>query len=166
MPKLCLILMRLSLAAWVGIATFFVVVVLRLRQSGLFEPDVMLNHPKVLFPLFYAFEFSMLGLALGCGLLAQRHPAARTVRCRFCLTLLAAALLVGSVDYLAIYGPLAAMIEHPPMPPEFDAYHVWSRWINSANLLLCAAAAVLALWPEEAPGSEAETSGKRASNRA
>lgn len=160
MSKLCLILMRFCLAAWVGIAAFFVVVVLRLRNSGLFEPDVMLNHPKVLFPLFYAFEFSLLGLALGCGLSARRHPAAKTGRYRFCLTLLATALVIGSVDYLAIYGPLAAMIEHPPVPPEFTAYHVWSRWLNSANLLLCAAAALLALWPEETGGNIGETPGR------
>ncbi|HTI50743.1 MAG TPA: hypothetical protein VL475_07325 [Planctomycetaceae bacterium] len=149
MSKLCLMLMRLALSAWLGIATFFVIVVLRLRNSGLFEPEAMLNHPKVLFPLFYAFEFSLLGLALGCGLGARRHPAARNGRFSLCLTLLAAALLIGTVDYLAIYGPLAAMIEGPPLPPEFAAYHQWSRWLNSASLLLCAAAAILAVWPEE-----------------
>jgi hypothetical protein len=159
MSKLCLFLMRFSLAAWVGIATFFVVIVLRLRNSGLFEPEVMLNHPKVLFPLFYAFEFSLLGLALGCGLYTRRRSTTKTGRCRFCLALLAAAIVIGSVDYLAVYSPLTAMIEHPPVPPEFTAYHVWSRWLNSANLLLCAAAALLALWPEETGSNTGETPG-------
>ncbi len=154
MSGLCLALMRFFLAAWAGIAVFFVAVVLRLRNSGLFTPEVMFNHPKVLFPLFYAFEFSLLGAALACGLAARRHPLARNRRFQLGLTCLAAALLVASADYLAVYGTLAMMIDQPPpLPPEFARYHYWSRWINAANLAICIAAAILVVWPQRTHGN-------------
>jgi hypothetical protein len=114
----------------------------------LFDPDVMRNHPKVLFPLFYGFEFSLLGTALASGLAARGRSVAGNTRYRLGLSLLALALVIATVDYFAIYRPLAEMIARPSLPSEFAAYHTWSMWMNVASLVLCAAAAVLAHWPD------------------
>ena len=150
MSKLCLMLFRLCLAAWFGVAVFFVSVVLELRNSTLFDAAVKLNHPKVLFPLYYGFEFGLLGTAFACGLAARAARTTPEAVRSAALGLLAAALLVATTDYLVIYRPLAEMIASSALPAEFAQYHRWSMWINAANLLLTGAAAVVALWPRPA----------------
>jgi hypothetical protein len=141
-------LSRLCLSAWVGVASFFVVVIISLRGSPLFSDETKLAHPKVLFPLFYTFEFALLGIALGAGLFADRLSSSRRRHIRISLALVASALLLGLGDYFAIYRPLAAMIEMPIRPPGFTPYHEWSRWLNMANLLVCITAGGMMLWPE------------------
>lgn len=151
MSKFCLTLFRLCLAAWFGIAVFFVSVVVGLRNSPLFEAAVKLNHPKVLFPLYYGFEFGLLATALACGLAARAARITRESVSPVALGLLAAALLVAAADYVAIYRPLAEMIARSALPAEFAQYHRWSMWINSANLLVTGAAAGAAVWPLPGP---------------
>lgn len=147
MARFWLTLSRMCLAAWVGIASFFVVVLISLRGSPLFSDDAKLAHPKVLFPLFYAFEFWLLGIAFAAGLLATRYLVDRCRRRRIAMALMAVALLAATIDYFVVYRPLAAMIEMPVRPAEFAAYHEWSRWLNLASLVVCAVAAMLVLWP-------------------
>lgn len=149
MTCFCLMLSRFCLAAWVGIAAFFVTILVALRSSKLFSEQTLLNHPKVLFPLYYSFEFWLLGIALACGIAARRHPAAQTLRSRTALVLLAAVLLLAVADYLAVYRPLAAMIESPTLPQAFGLYHSLSRWINTGTLAFSAVVAALSLWPGE-----------------
>jgi hypothetical protein len=139
---------RLCITAWVGAASLFVVEVISLRASTLFDEATKLSHPKVLFPLFYVFEFWLLGIALGSGLWARAHFVARKPAWRLHLSLVAVALLLAAVDYLWIYQPLARMIELPELPRGFAKYHLYSRWINSTGLVLCGAAAIAAVWPE------------------
>lgn len=150
MMNVCWMLSRLCLAAWVGVAQFFFVLLVSLRGSELFTPETKLNHPKVLFPLFYRFEFWMLGLALGCGLLAARGGLASRWRTGLYLSLVALGLLLAIGDYSLIYRPLAAMIELPTLPANFASYHEWSRWLNVAALVCCTAAAMTGLWPARA----------------
>ena len=56
---------RMASAAALGASTMFVSVVLGLRGSPLFSPDTKDNHPRILFPLYYTFEFWLLGIGLG-----------------------------------------------------------------------------------------------------
>ncbi|MSR58218.1 MAG: hypothetical protein EXS05_11145 [Planctomycetaceae bacterium] len=147
MSRLCLTLSRLCLTAWVGIGVFFVMALLRLRNPDLFSATALLNHPRVLFPLFYQFEFGLLGLALVVGAIARLQGAGRRTF-QIGLWLAAAALMLATVDYLWVYRPLSEMIERPVLPPEFTQLHHRSRWINTAGLLIATAAACLALWPE------------------
>ncbi|MGQ0633653.1 MAG: hypothetical protein ACT4QC_03505 [Planctomycetaceae bacterium] len=147
MPTWGLLLFRLCLAAWVGVCCFFLATVIGLRRSELFTEEVMLNHPRVLFPLYYAFQFGLLGGALACAWLARGHVETRRASFRWAVTLTASALLIAFVDYALVYRPLAAMILQAPLPPSFSTYHHASRWINTGTTALCAVAAALAVWP-------------------
>jgi hypothetical protein len=142
-----LVLFRMCLAAWVGIACFFLATVIGLRRSELFTEEAMRDHPKVLFPLYYAFEFGLLGVALLCAVPARRDAAAGRPTFRWAAILAMGALLIAAADYVFVYRPLAAMLSTEPLPPEFAAYHHASRWINAAVAALCAVAAALAVWP-------------------
>lgn len=142
---------RLCVTAWFGASLFFVSIVIELRGSPLFSDETKLRHPRVLFPLFYSFEFWLLGIALVAGIAALAHPAARRRAHRVYLILIGLALLVALSDFFGIYRPLTAMLDLTTLPPEFTTYHVLSRWINTAGVLLCAIAAVIALWPSSQP---------------
>lgn len=146
MRSFCLLISRFCLAAWVGTATFFVFVVIGLRRPDLFTSEIMLNHPRILFPLFYGFEFSLLGTAFVCGLLSWGHSATSSRAYRAHLGLVALGLLIAAGDYLAVYRPLAAMIERPTLPMEFTRLHHISRWTNAAGLAVCMIATALSLW--------------------
>lgn len=146
-----LTLSRLCLTAWFGASLFFVSIVVGLRGSPLFTDETKLRHPRVLFPLFYSFEFWLLGIALVAGIASIRHPAARCKAHRVYLVLIGLALLVAVGDFFAVYQPLAAMLDLQTLPPEFTTYHVLSRWINTAGVLFCGAAAIIGLWPASQP---------------
>ncbi|MFN0056006.1 MAG: hypothetical protein ACKV0T_28000 [Planctomycetales bacterium] len=147
--KVWLTLCRLCLGAWVGVAPFFVVLVVALRGSDLFTAETKLNHPRILFPIFYRFEFALLGLALGFGLCAWRGGFRRPAL-RAALWLLVSALAIATIDYLAIYAPLDAMLDPAAREPSFRMYHQLSQWVNLSNMLVCTVAAGLAVWPKEA----------------
>jgi len=149
MQRVCLAVLRFCLCAWVGIAIFFVTVVIDLRNSELFtDDDVKDNHPKVLFPLYYGFEFSLLGTALVCA--TSGLGSARVARPRRYATLLIilAAVGVASWDYANVYQSLIEMMATKPRPPSFRSLHRLSESLNSAVLGLTLLAAAVALWPE------------------
>lgn len=156
MSRVCLGLVRFSLCAWLGIATFFVVLVIELRQSELFAERAKFDHPRVLFPLYYGFEFALLGTALLAA--AAYAWSAKPARRKLALVAaVVAAVLLAVCDYGLIYRTLLGMMdaaalgpsEIPQLPARFHELHHMSRWINEAILALTAAAAVLALFPEQ-----------------
>lgn len=159
MSQFCWMISRMCLTAWVGIASFFVVVLIRLRGSPLFSDETKLSHPKVLFPIFYTFEFWLLGTAVASGLLACRFRRTRGGCFNRAVLLAGLGLLLGTIDHLVVYRPLAAMIELPTRPPEFATYHSWSRWLNLASLVFCATGAGLMLWPGDAGDRSREAAG-------
>lgn len=147
MQRFAIFASRFCVTAWVGVAAFFVVVVIKLRGSPLFPDLIKLNHPKVLFPLFYGFEFGLLGTAAIASAISCL-PATRTgTRGKLLTGLIALALVVAAVDWYWVYRPLAAMLESAALPESFRAYHTASRWINTAGLAISALAACVALWP-------------------
>jgi len=147
LPGVLVTVSRLCITTWFGASLFFVSIVIGLRGSPLFSDETKLRHPKVLFPLFYTFEFWLLGGALLFGIAALRHSAARTKAHRAYLVLIGLALLAALGDYFAIYRPLDAMLDMSTLPAEFRTYHVLSRWVNTAGVLFCGAASLIALWP-------------------
>jgi hypothetical protein len=148
MQRFAVFLSRFCVTAWVGVATFFVTIVVQLRGSPLFPEPIKLNHPKVLFPLFYSFEFGLLGTAAVAAVVAWQFSPAKTTRSALLVGLLGLALAIGAVDWYAVYRPLSAMLESTVLPANFRAYHTASRWINTAELVISAAAGCVAVWPE------------------
>lgn len=156
MSRVCMGLVRFCLCAWLGIATFFVVLVIELRQSELFAEGAKFNHPRVLFPLYYGFEFALLGVAL-LGAAAYAWSARPARRRLALLAAIVAAVLLAACDYGLIYRTLLGLMdaaaagasEIPQLPARFHELHRSSRWINEVILVLTAAGAVLALFPEQ-----------------
>lgn len=150
MHRVCLGILRFCLAAWVGIAVFFVMVVIDLRQSSLFAEETKFDHPKVLFPLYYGFELSLLGPALVCAAAGLGNARVRRWRKYALLLLVMTALALALWDYGVIYRDLLEIMNGPkPLPPAFHGLHRLSRRLNEAIVTAVAAAAVLAFIPEQ-----------------
>ena len=149
MHRVCLAFLRFCLSAWVGIAIFFVMVVIDLRHSKLFDDEVKFNHPKILFPLYYGSESALVGTALVCagaGLWNARIARPRRIAT---LALVGAAVGIAIWDYAVVYRTLVRMMEANVLPAGFVALHQQSRWLNAAGLGMSVLAAILALWPED-----------------
>ena len=147
MKCLCLTLSRLCLAAWVGAALFFVLILLDLRHSDLFNEPTKANHARVLFPAYYQFELVVVGIAWVTLGIATGHPSlgrTQTVRQLACMS---AGTALSIADYVWVYRPLAHMMDLPAMPAEFRSYHQASMALNCLVLLLWIATAMVALWP-------------------
>jgi len=166
--KLCVVLARLCLCAWVGAAHFFILVSIapmRTRVSdgpGALDTLQKAHLAEVLFPGYYAFGFVLMGVSLAAGLLACRGGILRTPLARAGLALLTLALVISVVDWIWIYGPLAQMIsaqlhQQAAPPPHFRDYHVASMAVNAISVLLCLAASVLLCWPTVITADESAT---------
>jgi hypothetical protein len=150
MHRVCLGILRFCLAAWVGIAVFFVMVVIDLRQSNLFAEETKFDHPKVLFPLYYGFELALLGPALVCAAAGLRNARVGRARKYALLLLVMTALALALWDYGVIYRDLLEIMNsQKPLPPTFHGMHRLSRRLNEAIVTAVAAAAVLAFFPEK-----------------
>jgi len=149
MQRMCLALLRFALSAWVGISLFFVTVILSLRYSNLFTDPVKFNHPKVLFPLYYSFEFTLLGIALFCAVAGIWNAAAGLIRRYLLLALVGASFAMALLDYTVIYRELVTIMADPEAIPaaQFVAHHQASRRLNEALLALSIAATIVAHWP-------------------
>jgi hypothetical protein len=147
MQRIAWFISQFCVTAWVGIGSFFVAVVISLRGSPLFSDDIKLNHPRVLFPLFYGFEFGLLGTAALAAFAAWQLAPVKNRRATLVACLLGLALAIAAVDWYAIYLPLSEMLEATDLPANFRAYHTASRWINTAGLIVAVGAACAALWP-------------------
>src|SRR5260370_9526344 len=113
MQRTCLATLRFALSAWVGIAVFFVTVLLGLRQSELFDRLSKFNHPKVLFPLYYGFEFALLGIAFVCPLAGLWKAAAGVTRRYVLPALVGASFAVALLDYTVVYRGLVKILADP-----------------------------------------------------
>lgn len=149
LPSLGLVVARLSIAAWIGAASLFVVVgVIEVTRGG-FDSTTKDMLVSLRFPAFYTFGATLVGFGWigvwlsgsGTGLSRRRRAGA--------LTLLAIAAILMAVDYSCIYCPLSQMVTPPGQskPASFMAYHSASKWINLAGLLLCLTASILINWP-------------------
>jgi hypothetical protein len=163
---------RLSAAAWVGAATLFVVTALREVTYPEFDSTTKDRLALLRFPAYYAFGFSLVGLAFAGAIFGARSnstartprdvrpgderevtstpPTSGTWRLRAAIGMLGLVLLLMLADFFVVYRPMAEMITPPGRahPAEFRAYHRKSVWLNTADVGLCAFAALLLCWPD------------------
>lgn len=137
--RLCLMLARVLLSAWVGAASLFVINGVLLVTSGHFNSVARDHLSLIRFPPYYVFGFVAVGTGLLLLLLARGYPR------RLALGLLVLSLILMLVDYFGVYLPLAQMISPPGQarPSHFHWYHRASMYMNTAHVGLCLIAAML-----------------------
>ena len=147
MKSLALLVSRVCLAAWVGASIFFVLVLLDLRKSTLFDDATKNDHPKILFPLYYSCELSTMGIAIAGAAIARNHAGLNRRAYAAQIVTMCVALALAVVDYVYVYGPLTGMLSTTVRDPSFRTYHLLSVWLNISNLAFWTAASLIALWP-------------------
>jgi hypothetical protein len=147
--RLGLLVARLAAAAWVGAAALFVMTAVReVRHPG-FDPTTRDTLALLRFPVYYAFGFVAVSVALAGSLLGlrgrKRGEGRRVVAAAW---LLGVALVLMVVDFVAIYLPIVGMITPVgrARSAEFDGYHQASIAINVCDVALCGIAAGLLCW--------------------
>lgn len=137
---------RFCLASWVGAAIFFVAVAIKPIRSPELESPQRALLASLLFPGYYAFGFTLLGLAWVClGCSRPRYWGWQ-------LALVTIALLLAGIDWFVIYSPLADMtrrqwMEQAAPSSSFRNYHIASMVINATGLFFSLTAAILACLP-------------------
>jgi hypothetical protein len=147
--------LRVVLGAWTGAALMFVGVVTSLRYSPLFDDQTKLDHPRVLFPLYYTVAFSAIGAAVVLTVLAWPSIRRRVAFPASLLGLVVLTAVLLAVDYAAVYLPLVEMMTQPGLPHTFQGVHRWSIVLNSVNIVLMLGATIAAGWP----GSTTQSNG-------
>jgi hypothetical protein len=153
MQGICLAILRFSLCTWVGISTFFIVAVLKVVDSILYDSPPLNKFSQATFflPPYFGFAFPLFVAALLCAFGGLANPRIGLLRRWSTLLLVTAALGLVAVDYAAIYrevavifGPGATLIEASTVV----ALYRFSRLLKIAVLGVSVVAASLAVWPE------------------
>lgn len=147
MRNLCLSLSRSCIAAWVGAAALFVVTTLKEVRAPQLDSTTKAELAVLRFPGYYQFGF---GLVMAALVLSVAWPACVSRIRRFSVVaLLVAGLLVMCVDYFVVFQPLLKMTAavDQARPANFVQYHEASKWLNTVQVSLSAAAAVVLSWP-------------------
>ena len=150
---------RFSLAAWVGAAALFVVTGVREVTS---TDPILANSPVrdalvvVRFPSYYAFGFTLVGLAAIGTLATFRDHNFSRIRFWSCIGLIVVSLGLMVYDYYEIYTPLLEMVTPAgrAKPSDFRALHESSKHVNMLDLGLLLVAALLLCWPVSSRSSE------------
>lgn len=149
MSRVCLMLARFTLSAWVGAATMLVIIGIREVTWPGFDSATRDRLALLRFPPYYLLGFVLVGTAwlTTAGCLAFRALPPR--RTWFVLAAVTLSLALMTWDYLAVYGPLEAMVTPPgeAKPAEFTQLHARSELVNSIDVGLCLAAALALAWP-------------------
>lgn len=143
---------RLCLVAWMGAAIFFVAVAIRPIRSPELDTISKALLASLLFPGYYSFGFTLLGVGWVSTLLSKSG------RFSWQLGWVTLAIVISISDWLWIYTPLAEMtrrqwMEQAAPAAEFRSYHIASMCVNSASLICAIVAAVLSCLPEQASAS-------------
>ncbi len=133
---------RYALAAWVGAAVLFVLTSVAEVRSPELDSATKSTLALLRFPYYYAVGFTLVPVAmicevLGCSIRYSRHQ--RLIISLVCLTL-----LLMLIDYFLIYQPLAEMTRQNSRPPNFIAYHHYSRWINTLHVSIATITSLVA----------------------
>jgi hypothetical protein len=143
---------RLASAVWVGAAMLFVITAVReVRHPG-FDSATKDTLALLRFPVYYAFAFVVVSLALAgsaIALIGRKKGERRLIVAASWLLALVLVLMV--VDFVAIYLPIVGMITPVGRahPAEFAGYHRASIAINVCDVALCGIAALLLCWPSK-----------------
>lgn len=150
MSRVCLMLARFALSAWVGAAAMLVIIGVREVTWPGFDSPTRDQLALLRFPPYYLLGFVLVGtgwlMTVGC-LTLRALPSRRTW---FALAAVTASLGLMIWDYLAVYRPLEAMVTPPgrAKPAEFTTLHGRSELVNSLDVGLCLAVAIALCWPE------------------
>jgi hypothetical protein len=154
MKNIWITLARFASAAWVGAAVLFVAIAVREVRYPEFDSATKDTLALLRFPAYYVFGFILAGGALVGAVLAFLRTRSTEIcgekrRLVAAAGLLAISLALMIADFYAVYRPMAAMITPPgrARSAEFRTYHRASVWLNTADVALCALAAVLLCWP-------------------
>jgi hypothetical protein len=163
MSRVCLTLARFALSAWVGAAMMLVIIGVREVTWPGFDSTTRDQLALLRFPPYYLLGFALVGtgwLMTVICLISHALPARRT---QLALAAVTASLLLMVWDYMAVYGPLEGMVTPPgrTKPAEFAELHERSELVNSIDVGLCLAAAVLLCWPGAEAGDTADVSASR-----
>ena len=145
--------LRLSLCAWVGAATLFVVTGVREVTMTDFDAATKNMLAATRFPAYYAFGFTLIVVSAisAFGLILTSKEARR--RKNVVLALAVFSLIVMWLDHQFIYQPLEIMMLEPEgrLDPEFFTYHQWSKYINCVSVGACLIASLVSACPVTAP---------------
>lgn len=147
MRHLCLMLSRLTTAAWVGAACLFIVTTLQdvhsPELSSVDKAEIVVRK----FPIYYRFGFGLLIPALLLAVAGQ--PLFSGKRRWLIGGLVFFPLLLLGADYVWIYEPLETMTAavDRARPAEFIDYHSASKWINTVQVTSAVVATVAVCWP-------------------
>jgi hypothetical protein len=139
---------RLASAAWVGAAVLFVITAVREVRHPLFDTATKDTLALLRFPVYYAFGFVIVSVALAGTVLALRDRQKGQRRVVVAAWLLGVVLVLMVADFAAIYLPIVGMITPVgrARSAEFAGYHRASILINVCGVALCAIAAALLSW--------------------
>lgn len=151
MQHLCLTIYRLTLTVWLGAAVFFAAVAIKPLRHRDIEAIVRPKLALIMFPDYYLWGFTLLGIAIVTGVLSRTHPQWSPKRAWASLISCALAAMCMLIDRLTIYAPLEAMMKatlaSQVAAAEFRNYHVASWTINGVMTTFCLISATLACWP-------------------
>ncbi len=149
---------RLAATAWVGAAALFVVTAVREVTHPGFDSATKDQLALLRFPAYYVFGFALIGVAVVAATFATICHRSREGRQSLsgwrllaaALGLLVVAGGIMAVDYAAVYRPMASLITPPGRAHDsrFQTYHQVSVWLNTSQVALTAAAAVLLCIPQ------------------
>ncbi len=153
MPRICVTLLRFGLCAWVGVALFFNVAVLRVVEALLYDrpPFTKFSEPAYFLPSCFGFAFSLLGGALVCALGNLWNGRIGLVRRCAVLLLVALAVAMVTADYSLVYRGLVDIFATSSTAiPAATVVRLFQfgRLSKSAVLVVSVVAATLAVWPE------------------
>ncbi len=134
---------RFCSAAWFGAAALFVIAGIREVRSP--ELDSAARDAVVLlrFPCYYVVGFGLVIFSI-LGLLVSQMSGFRSRVGKVALILLVLSLLGMIADFNWVYTPLEEHIRaQGPRDARFTALHEASKWMNLANVSLCALASWL-----------------------
>lgn len=133
----------------------FVILTVQEIRLGQFESILLDRLILIRFPIYYAFSFTMIGLAtLSGSFYCILFPTLRTMKIGASMILLTLLILIG--DYLFVYSELASMLQPvgSPRPHNFHGYHVLTERLNALAVLMGIAGAILVNLPQPAVNAE------------
>lgn len=144
------IILRFTLAVWVGAAVLYVVTSVTEQMSPFFDLQTRDQLAVIRFPLYYRFGF---GCHIACALAGvvvwRTAPQNRRATFLFVLVLVMISSLLITLDHRLIYQPLETLIvpAGKTRGVDFERLHTLSKRANMVHVMIMAFAGILAMLP-------------------
>ncbi len=142
-----LIILRLTISAWVGAAILFVITSVAEQTAEPFDSLIRDQLATIRFPHYYRYGFYSLGITIGVGAMCfGLTSGCQRKRILATLVFTIASAAVAVYDYQNVYLPLQAAITPPGQArtQQFQDLHRQSTQINIIHLSLALIAAAVA----------------------